>query len=468
MNKSENTLIPIQADSSQNQQHQSCPNGTVLGSPNGGNCYLVEKLLGKGGFGEVYLASQIGSGMKVAVKKLLDECYKDKKIVDRFVNEINALKTVQHCNIVKMHERLEVDDHLYIVMEFVKGKTLEDYITSGTIFSEMQVVEFALILADALETVHKANIIHRDVKASNLMLSQNGKLLTLTLLDFGIVHVDNSAYKTQTGIAFGTPQYMSPEQCYGQEVDKRSDIYSFGIVLYFLECSRLPFDDPALWRVMQAQCQQPIPNFSRADGTPVHPEIERIARQCLAKDRDFRYQSFSEVIDDLKKIVQIVPASKSENDPGQADITKNDIEPIWLKYSKLILPIVSLVLVLIAFTLACILAASQTELTTTPQQNACIDPSHDLQTQDEIDKIFENTIAPALRSQILDECKPDDNDVAHFDIKLTGSTMNVFFEPQYLGSHKADFCIENIVRSFNYKCYLKFNGIYQRSITFKK
>ena len=457
----EKTLVPSQiTNNSQEMQTQSCPDGTVIGDPSNGNCYLVEKLLGKGGFGEVYLASQLGSGMKVAIKILLDECYKDKKIVDRFVNEINALKAVQHCNIVKMHERLEVDDRLYIVMEFVKGRTLEDYINSGTVFPEKQVVDFALILADALETVHKANIIHRDVKASNLMLSQNGYLLTLTLLDFGIVHVDNCVYKTQTGIAFGTPQYMSPEQCYGQEVDKRSDIYSFGIVLYFMECNRLPFDDPTLWRVMQAQCQQPVPEFSRADGSPVHPEIERIIRQCLEKERDFRYQSFSEVIEDLQSVVQLVPTDSSQ--------AGSDSDSKLLKTASIVIPIVSLVLVIIAFVLACLLSSEQTELVTEAENTSCIESSAKQQTQDEIDKIFENTIAPAIRNQILEKCAPESGDVAHFDIRITGSTMGINFEPKYSGSHKADFCIENQVRGFDYGCYLKFKGVYQRSMTFKK
>ncbi len=454
------TLVPSQITNSQEQPTQSCPDGTVIGDPKNGNCYLVEKMLGKGGFGEVYLASQLGSGMKVAIKILLDECYKDKKIVDRFITEINALQAVQHCNIVKMHERLEVDERLYIVMEFVKGRTLEDYILSGTVFSEMQVVDFALILADALETVHNANIIHRDVKASNLMLSQNGKLLTLTLLDFGIVHVDNCVYKTQSGIAFGTPQYMSPEQCYGQEVDKRSDIYSFGIVLYFMECNRLPFDDPTLWRVMQAQCQQPVPDFSRADGSPVHPEIERIIRQCLEKERDFRYQSFSEVIDDLKSIVQLTSSNNST--------AASDNDPKLVKTAKFVLPIVSLVLVIIAFVFACILTTTKSELVMEPELTSCFDSSQEMQTQAEIDEIFEHTIAPALRNQILEKCAPEDNDVAHFDIRITGSTMGINFEPQYFGSHKADFCIENQVRGFDYGCYLKFKGVYRRSITFKK
>lgn len=266
------------------------------------NKYYVQKRIASGGMGVVYLAKQKGVGQEVAIKKLHPEHYRDQKIVQRFINEARSYAQISHPNAVKLHDLLNINGQICIVMEFVHGKTLTDYIEHGFEFSIRQIVDISLQLADALATVHREGIIHRDLKTENVMLLETipGRF-SVKILDFGIAKILDSPNKreTQNGVIVGTPEFMSPEQCYGQTVDYRTDIYAFGILMYVMICGKLPFESESAIGMLHKQIHEPMPQCRRPNGTKISDNLEAIVEKCTAKDREERYQKFADVITDL-------------------------------------------------------------------------------------------------------------------------------------------------------------------------
>jgi serine/threonine protein kinase len=269
------------------------------------NKYIVTKRIAEGGMGEVYLARQQGIDQEVAIKKLHRDLCSNQKLVDRFITEAKSYGKISHPNAVKVHDLLNVNGELCIVMEYVKGKTLTSYIESGYEFSQNQVIHIALQVADALATAHDAGIIHRDLKTENIMLLEtvSGRF-SAKILDFGIAKVADAPTDGQTcqGTILGTPEFMSPEQCCGKSIDGRSDIYSFGIILYVMLSGRLPFLSESKVGVIGQQLNCFPPTLRRKDGKTVSPELEYVTMKCLRKEPKDRYQRFADVIQDLELI----------------------------------------------------------------------------------------------------------------------------------------------------------------------
>ena len=319
----------------------SVPSVTTVKDSFVGKCidkkYYVRELIASGGMGEVYLAIQKPARQEVAIKKLHEEYYRDKAVVERFMNEAHSYARIAHPNAVKLYDLLNINGQICIVMEFVRGRTLTSYIESGYVFSTRQIIDICLQLADALATVHQAGIIHRDLKTENIMLMETipGRFCA-KILDFGIAkikdrHVEN---KTQQGILVGTPEFMSPEQCYGQDIDHRSDIYSFGIIMYVMVCSRLPFICDTAMGLLQKQVHEPTPPCSRPDGSEVLPGFDAIIQKCMMKSPDDRYQSFAEVITDLECLQEhrqtsiatpVKSLQSSTENPSQSRPSKLDV-----------------------------------------------------------------------------------------------------------------------------------------------
>lgn len=263
--------------------------------------YLVKKKIAAGGMGEVYLATQTGIEQDVAIKKLYKHLYREDSIVRRFVNEARTYAKITHPNAVKIHDLLNVNGELCIIMEYVRGKTLTQCIKERYHFSQEQCLSIALQLADALGTAHQEGIIHRDLKTENIMLLETvpGRF-SVKILDFGIAKImGNSENMTEHGLIFGTPEFMSPEQAYGVDIDTRADIYAFGVLLYCMVAERLPFDGQSKLEILQKQVAQPPPKPHLWDGTPIDLRLEAIILKCLQKDKLQRYQSFTDVITDL-------------------------------------------------------------------------------------------------------------------------------------------------------------------------
>lgn len=269
------------------------------------NKYIVTKRIAEGGMGEVYLARQQGIDQEVAIKKLHRDLCSNQKLVDRFITEAKSYGKISHPNAVKVHDLLNVNGELCIVMEYVKGKTLTSYIESEYAFSQNQVIHIALQVADALATAHDAGIIHRDLKTENIMLLEtvSGRF-SAKILDFGIAKVADAPTDGQTcqGTILGTPEFMSPEQCCGKAIDGRSDIYSFGIILYVMLSGRLPFLSESKVGVIGQQLNCFPPKLRRKDGETVSPELEYVTMKCLRKEPKDRYQRFADVIQDLELI----------------------------------------------------------------------------------------------------------------------------------------------------------------------
>ncbi|MCH7774730.1 MAG: protein kinase, partial [Bacteroidetes bacterium] len=204
-----------------------------------------------------------------------------------------AASYLNHANITSIHSIEEVDDQLFIVMEFIDGRELKDRINSDPISTD-EVINIANQIAEGLEAAHKKGIIHRDIKSSNIMITNEGKV---KIMDFGLAKIGDGGLLTKVGSTIGTIAYISPEQAKGEEIDNRTDIWSFGVVLYEMLTGELPFrgdyDQAILYSVLNEE-----PKFLKK--FDILPSIQRVIKKALKKDRDKRYGQISELIADLK------------------------------------------------------------------------------------------------------------------------------------------------------------------------
>lgn len=271
--------------------------------------YRVIEKLGAGGMGEVFLAQDTKLHRKVALKILPAEVASDRDRAQRFMLEARAASALSHPNVCVVHEVGETDDgHLFIAMEHIAGSTLESILATRELDTK-ELLDVAIQVGDALDEAHSKGITHRDIKPANIMITPRGQA---KVLDFGLAkrqmaHADGTGVETVTatqtafGVLLGTIQYMSPEQALGRTVDQRSDIFSLGIVLYQMAARRRPFVGASavetIDRIIHAE-----PEEMTSGSTAIPPELERIIRRCLEKDRNRRYQSAGELVADLKAL----------------------------------------------------------------------------------------------------------------------------------------------------------------------
>jgi serine/threonine protein kinase/Flp pilus assembly protein TadD len=269
--------------------------------------YHVLSLLGSGGMGEVYLAEDTRLRRKVALKLLPAELTANRDRLLRFEQEARAASALNHPNILTIHEIGEAEDRRFIAAEFVDGETLRSRLLSGPL-KIGEALRFAEQAASAIAAAHAAGIIHRDIKPENIMLREDG---LVKVLDFGLAKltekktedVDNEAttraqVNTQAGMILGTVAYMSPEQVRGQGVDVRTDLFSFGVVLYEMLAGRLPFEGATVSDMIATILTgEPAP---LDENTP--PELQRIVRKSLQKKADERYQTVKDLLIDLKNL----------------------------------------------------------------------------------------------------------------------------------------------------------------------
>jgi serine/threonine-protein kinase len=262
--------------------------------------YRILGRLGAGGMGEVYLADDAKLGRKVAIKLLPPGLREDEHARRRQHREARAAAALEHPNICSIYEIGEAEGRSFIVMQYVEGETLADRIRRRPL-DWREALDLAVQIADALSHAHAHGVVHRDIKPHNVMVSARGA----KVLDFGLAkNQAESEAQTETGLTargaiVGTMPYMSPEQVRGEEPDGRSDIFSFGSLLYELFSGRAPFAAGTSGETAAAiLTRDPEPIARYASG--VAPELNRIVRKCLAKDRDQRYQGMREVFTDLE------------------------------------------------------------------------------------------------------------------------------------------------------------------------
>lgn len=253
---------------------------------------IIEKL-GEGGMGVVHLAQDTRLNRKVALKFLPKHVAKDQTEHRRFQLEAQAAAGLNHPNIAQVYAIEETENELFIVLEYVEGKELKDVIREGALTKEEK-LEITLQITKGLKAAHDKGIIHRDIKTGNIMLDPSN---SVKIMDFGLARLEGSDHITKQGTTVGTTAYMSPEQLRGVEADYRSDIWSFGVVLYELFTGKLPFEglhEPAIMYSITEEEPASI------DSNDVPENIKHIIQRCLEKKPDNRYQSLGEVIADLE------------------------------------------------------------------------------------------------------------------------------------------------------------------------
>ena len=247
--------------------------------------YLIESLIGVGGMANVYRGKDTQTGNAVAVKVLKEELMDNEELVRRFKNESKAISILSHPNIVKVYDVSVSDRMQYIVMEYIDGITLKEYLKQrGGALTWKETVHFATQILAALEHAHAKGIVHRDVKPQNIMLLADG---SIKMMDFGIARFSRAQSQTVSDKAIGSVHYISPEQAKGDKTDARTDIYSVGVMLYEMLSGQLPFDGTGAVSIAIMQIsEKPRP---LAEVAPNVPEgLRQITEKAMSKEPDDR------------------------------------------------------------------------------------------------------------------------------------------------------------------------------------
>ncbi len=276
-----------------------------------GGRYRIKELIGSGGMGEVYLALHEELGQKVAIKFLAKRMVDDPHIVKRFFQEARTTCRVNHPNAVSLNDFGRTDDgSLYIIMEYIEGEALSDVVERDGFLPLETCIDIVLQLADVLDAAHKEGVIHRDLKPDNIMLTPvRGGRYAVKVLDFGIARLisdDGSESRlTQAGMVFGTPEFMSPEQCKGDDADGRSDQYALAICFYYLLCGGiLPFYGDNRVKILNRQINEaPVLPSEQVAEAGIPASLEAVLMKALNKAPETRYASVSDFADAIEEVV---------------------------------------------------------------------------------------------------------------------------------------------------------------------
>jgi len=300
--------------------------------------FMIERTLGEGGMGSVYLGRDRGSDEQVAIKVLSERMAKDDKASRRFAKEARLMSTVEHPAIARMIEFNRSGDTMYLAMEYVPGGSLADFTRTNQKLNESLVVSAIADAARGLNVAHQMGMVHRDIKPANLLLSARGERSFQTdqldaseseplikVADFGLAKNFDSAESmamTQTGMIMGTPYYMAPEQCRGEEVGPTADVYALGITLFQCLSGRLPYQGQSPVEIFRLHCDAPIPKL-RAINDLASDAIQDVIEKCLAKNPNARYQNAGDLFQDLEGLlsgtrtsIHLHPAVPNRNATG--------------------------------------------------------------------------------------------------------------------------------------------------------
>ena len=259
--------------------------------------YVLEEILGVGGMAVVYKAYDTVNNRTVAIKILKEEYASNEGFLHRFQNESKAISLLSHPNIVKIYDVSFGDMIQYIVMEYIDGITLKEYIENSGCLSWEDAVYYTIQILRGLQHAHDKGIVHRDVKPQNIMLLKDG---TIKVTDFGIARFARSESQTMTDKAIGSVHYISPEQARGEVTNEKADIYSVGVILYEMITGKLPFEADSAVSVAIMQLQN-TPKKPRELNPTIPKGLEQITLKAMKKDRAARYQSASEMLRDLEE-----------------------------------------------------------------------------------------------------------------------------------------------------------------------
>ncbi len=269
--------------------------------------YDLIKKLGQGGMATVYLAWDTHLERHVAIKVIDDKQIEENEGIERFIREAKIISSLNHPNIVHIHDIVHQDDTYFIVMEYIDGPSLNDLLETSQ-FNENQVISFATQICSGLAHAHEKGIVHRDIKPHNILLASNGNY---KIVDFGISKYMDSTQLTLTGIVMGSVHYFSPEQASGQAIKPSSDIYSLGIVMYEMLSGNVPFDAENYIAIAVKHMNEPVPDRL----LNINVTLKQIVLKALEKNPTKRFQTATEMKSSLEKIQQNQQKLRSTKSP---------------------------------------------------------------------------------------------------------------------------------------------------------
>jgi serine/threonine protein kinase/tetratricopeptide (TPR) repeat protein len=297
--------------------------------------YEIIEELGRGGMGTVYRAEDKKANEEIAIKVIKPEIAAQKKTIERFRNELTTARKIRHKNICGMYDIGEYQGTYYIAMEYVPGEDLRSFIRRSKRLSNPNAIAIAKQITEGLSEAHRQGVVHRDLKPSNVMIDKDGNG---RIMDFGIARTLKTQRITGDGVVIGTPEYMPPEQAEARDIDRRSDIYSLGVILYEMVTGRLPFvGDTALSIAMKHKSE--IPEDPKTHNPQIPDDLSLLILKCLEKDREKRYQNAEEVLAELEDIEKGIPTTAQKTHERKA-LTSKEIT-VTIAPKKLLMPLLA-------------------------------------------------------------------------------------------------------------------------------
>jgi serine/threonine protein kinase/predicted Zn-dependent protease len=303
----------------------------TTGSTFAGRYQIIEEL-GKGGMGKVYKAHDTEIKEKVALKLINPEISADKKTIERFQNELKFARKISHRNVCRMYDLNKEEGTYYITMEYVPGEDLKSFLRRVGQLPAGKSISIAKQVCEGLSEAHRLGVVHRDLKPQNIMIDKEGNA---RIMDFGIARSLKAKGITGAGMMIGTPEYMSPEQVEGKDVDQRSDIYSVGVNLYEMVTGQVPFEGDTPFTIGMKHKGE-TPKDPKELNAQIPEDLSRVILRCLEKDREERYQTADELLSELTNIEGGIPTTERVV-PKKKPITAREIT-VTVGLKKLFIP----------------------------------------------------------------------------------------------------------------------------------
>ena len=298
--------------------------------------YEIIEELGKGGMGRVYRVEDTKLKHEVALKLIKPEIARDKKTIERFRNELKIARNIRHKNVCGMFDLGETEGAHFITMEYIRGEDLKSFIHRSGQLALGTSIRIAKQICEGLSEAHKLGVVHRDLKSNNIMIDKEGNV---RIMDFGIARSLEAKGITGAGMMIGTPEYMSPEQVEGKEVDQRSDIYSLGVILYEMLTGRVPFEGDTAFTI-GVKHKSEIPKDPKEFNTQIPEDLSRLILRCMEKDREKRYPQAGELLSQLNNLEKGI-STTGRTFPEQKPTAETTSEIRW-ENSIAVLPFVDL------------------------------------------------------------------------------------------------------------------------------